>query len=113
MAVLYCFAIGLYSGVAYAGNTAFSKQTGKESAGYSQVVAAKSFQHTVQTENSLTVCTHSNPVSVKNTHNDFSAVNIAAAHVFVHSFSQYNFFAHKLLVRLQNTDLIFPFHYFW
>ena len=113
LALLYCFAIGLYSGVAYAGNTAFSKQAGNATEKYSNAVSAKLFQHTIQTENSITVCTHNNPVTVKNTYKEFSAANIATEHVGVHTFSQYNFFSQKLLARLQNTDLIFPFHYFW
>ncbi|MFM6925882.1 MAG: hypothetical protein ACKOU7_10315 [Ferruginibacter sp.] len=111
--LLYCFAIGLYSGVAYAGNTAFLKQDGSATEKYSNTVSAKSFQHTIQTETSVTVCSHSNPATVKNTYKEFSAVNKAAEQVYVHTFSQYSFYSRKLLVRLQNTDLIFPFHYFW
>lgn len=113
IALLYCFAIGLYSGVAYAGNTALLKQDGNAAEKYSNTVSAKLFQHTVQTENAVTVCSHSHPVTVKNTFKEFSAANKVAELVFVHTFSQYNFFSRKLLVRLENTDLIFPFHYFW
>ena len=113
LALLYCFAIGLYSGAAYAGNISFSKQSGNATEKYSNAVSAKLFQHTVQTENSATVCSHSNPVTVKNTYKEFSAANIADEHVYLHTLSQYHFFSHKLLARLQNTDLIFPFHYFW
>jgi hypothetical protein len=113
IALLYCFTIGLYSGVAYAGNTTFSKQAGNATEKYSNTVSAKLFQHTVQTENSITVCNHGNPVTVKNTYNKFSAVNKVTEQLSVHTFLQYNFYAHKLLARLLNTDLIFPFHYFW
>ena len=28
-------------------------------------------------------------------------------------FSQYNFYSKNILIRLQRTDIIFPFHYFW
>lgn len=112
-ALLYCLVIGLYSGVAFNDTAAFVKQTNTEKESYNHSVAAKSFQHTVQAENSLTVCNHHNPVTVKNTYKEFSAVNLAAEHALLHTFSQYNFFSNKLLVRLQNTDLIFPFHYFW
>lgn len=113
IALLYCLTIGLYSGIAFNGNAAFAKQssTAKESYGYS--VSAKSFQHTVQTENGVTVCNHSNPVTVKNTFKEFSAVNTVTEHILVHTFSQYSFYSNKLLARLQNTDIIFPFHYFW
>jgi hypothetical protein len=113
IALLYCLCIGLYSGIAFNGNAAFAKQgsTAKESYGYS--ISAKSFQHTVQTENSLTVCNHSNPVTVKNTFKELSAANTVTEQVLVHSFLQYSFYSNKLLARLQNTDIIFPFHYFW
>ena len=77
IALLYCFAIGLYSGAAYAGNTAFSKQAGNATEQYSNTVSAKSFQHTLQTESSITVCNHSNPVTVKNTYKEFSIANKA------------------------------------
>jgi hypothetical protein len=113
IALLYCFAIGIYSGVAYGGDIAFSKQYGNAKEKYGNSVSAKLFQHIVQTENAVTVCNHSNPVTVKNIYKEFSAANLAAEHVLGHSFSQYKFFSHKLLVSLQSTNLIFPFHYFW
>ena len=33
--------------------------------------------------------------------------------LFTAVFLQYSFYARHLLVRLQRTDVIFPFHYFW
>jgi hypothetical protein len=113
MTLLYCFATAFCSGMALRSNDIFSKNNAAEKESYSHSVSAKSFQHTVQTENSVTVCSHHNPVTVKNNYKEFSAVNIAAEHAFVRSFSQYNFYSQKLLTRLQKTDLIFPFHYFW
>ncbi|MBK7306802.1 MAG: hypothetical protein IPI88_06990 [Chitinophagaceae bacterium] len=113
IALLYCLSIGLYSGMAFKDNAAIAKQCNAADESYGYSISAKSFQHTVQTENSITVCNHSNPVTVKNTHKEFSALNTATEQVLVHSFSQYSFYAHKLLMRLQNTDLIFPFQYFW
>jgi hypothetical protein len=113
MTLLYCFATAFCSGMALRSDAIFSKTNRAEKESYSQSVSAKSFQHTVQTENSVTVCSHHSPVTVKNTYKEFSAANKAVEHVSVHTFSQYNFFSHKLLARLQNTDLIFPFHYFW
>ena len=113
IALFYSLAIGLYSGVAYAGNGSFSTQDGHAEKKYSNTVAAKLFQHTIQSENAVTVCGHSKPATIKNTCKEFSAINKAAEQVYVHTFLRYNFFSRKLLVRLQNTDLIFPFHYFW
>jgi len=98
--------------MAYNGTAAIAKQ-GDTKESYSHSVAAKSFQHTVQTENSLSVCSHNNPVTVKNTYKEFLAVNKVTEQLLVRSFLQYSFYSHKLLLRLQNTDLIFPFQYFW
>ncbi len=113
IALLYCLSIGLYSGIAFTGNAAFAKQGNAAAESYGHSVAAKSFQHTLQTENSITVCNHSNPVTVKNTYKEYFAANTLTEQTLVHTFSQYSFYSHKLLVRLQNTDLIFPFQYFW
>jgi hypothetical protein len=99
--------------VAYAGNATFSKQAGEATKSYSHTVSAKSFQHTVQTENSITVCNHNSPVTVKNTYNKFLAINKVTEQLCIHTFLQYSFYSHKLLARLQNTDLNYPFHYFW
>jgi hypothetical protein len=110
--LLYCLAIGLYSSVPLNANAAIAKQ-GNAKESYSHSITAKSFQHTVQTENSLTVCSHTNPVAEKNSYKEFSDANLASEHLLLHTFSQYNFFSNKLLVRLKNTDLIFPFQYFW
>ncbi|MBL7701983.1 MAG: hypothetical protein JNM14_07010 [Ferruginibacter sp.] len=110
--LLYCLFTGLYSGVAFNANAAIAKQgSSKESYNYS--IAAKTFQHTLQTENAVTVCSHHKPVTVKDTYKELSDANLATGHILLHTFSQYNFFSNKLLVRLQNTDLIFPFQYFW
>jgi hypothetical protein len=113
MTLLYCFTTAFCSGMALKGNTIFPKTNSSEKESYSHSILPESFQHTVQTENSVTVCSHNNPLTVKNTYKEFSAANIADEQLFVCSFLQYNFYSHKLLVRLQKTDLIFPFHYFW
>lgn len=113
IALLYCFAIGLYSGVAYAGNTSLARQVNAAKESYSNSISAKSFHHTVQTENSVSLVNNARPVSVNNTHNEFSAGIKVPEQLFVHTFTQYSFYSQKLLARLQNTDIIFPFHYFW
>ncbi|MBK8520324.1 MAG: hypothetical protein WAT20_11045 [Ferruginibacter sp.] len=113
MALLYCLAIGLYSGIAFNGNPAFAKQGNEAEKSYGHNVSAKYFLHTIQTRNSFTFGDYSSRVTVKNTYQKFSAANTITEQVLVHTFSQYRFYSHNLLVRLQNTDLIFPFQYFW
>ena len=47
---------------------------------------------------------HFNPVFV---------YSVVLERIYFHTFSQYNFYSEHTLVRLRQTDLIFPFHYFW
>ncbi|MEP7237167.1 MAG: hypothetical protein ABI685_04870 [Ferruginibacter sp.] len=113
IALLYCFATSLYSGIAFKGNAAFAKQSNAANERYTADVSAKSFQHTLQTENSVSLVNHPRPAAVNNFHNEFSASIKVTEQLFVHTFLQYSFYSQKLLARLQNTDIIFPFHYFW
>lgn len=113
IALLYCLCIGLYSGMAFNGIAAFAKKGNQAKESYGHNVSANSFQHTIQTENAITVCSLGNTVTAKNTYKELSAANTATEQVLVHAFSQYSFYSYNLLIRLQNTDLIFPFQYFW
>lgn len=51
--------------------------------------------------------------AVKHHFNPFFAYSVVLERVYFHTFSQYNFYSEHTLVRLRQTDLIFPFHFFW
>jgi hypothetical protein len=113
ISLLYCFVIGISSGITYHADAAVLKHSKGSHETYKAAVSSKSFQHTVQTENAVTVFNHAKPVSVKHTQDDYSAHNKITEQLYVTGFAQYSFYSHKLLMRVQHTDLIFPFHYFW
>jgi hypothetical protein len=113
ISLLYCFVIGIYSGITFNADAAVIKHSKASDENLTAAVSAKSFHHTVQTENAVTAFSHPKPVSSKNSHNEYSSCTKIAEQLFVTSFLQYNFYSHKLLMRVQQTDLIFPFHYFW
>jgi hypothetical protein len=51
--------------------------------------------------------------SLKISLSEFSGCLKTAEQLVVVAFSQNRFYSRHVLTRLQNTDLIFPFHYFW
>jgi len=113
ISLLYCFVIGIYSGITFNADAAVAKHSKGSHESYTAAVSAKSFHHTVQTENSVTAFNHARPVSLKNSFNEYSACIKITEQLFFTGFLQYSFYSHKLLMRVQQTDLIFPFHYFW
>ncbi|HEX2683303.1 MAG TPA: hypothetical protein VHL77_05205 [Ferruginibacter sp.] len=112
LSVLYCFVTSLYSGV---GNNAkaVTASSFNASDSYTAAVSAKCFKHTVQSENSFSIFNHARPVSLKNSHNDFPACIKTTGALVLTRFQQYHFYSQNLLTRVRQTDLIFPFHYFW
>ena len=113
ISLLYCFVIGMYSGVGSNANAAVAKHSNASGESYAASVSAGTFHHTVQSENSFTAVNHARPFSLKNVYDEYSACLKISEQLFCTSFVQYSFYSHKLLMRVQQTDLIFPFHYFW
>ena len=110
---LYCLVISLYSGIAMDHATAFSKSISSEQPAFNKAIAAGSFFHTAQSEISAATCNTARPAPVKNTYNEIIAGFKVTEQQFSHRFLQYSFYSKNLLLRLQKTTLIFPFHYFW
>jgi len=69
--------------------------------------------HTAQTETTLNNGSQVAPPTVKNTTGGKVTLLKTTQHVLLHAFHQYLFYATSLLLRLVQTDIIFPFHYFW
>jgi hypothetical protein len=53
------------------------------------------------------------PDLVQKNKKEISSALIASALSKVNCFSGYIFYASNLIVRIETTDLIFPFHFFW
>lgn len=112
ISALYSFVISLYSSNAFIDNCTFS-QTNSDTKQYSSLISSTLLCHTAQTESSITVHNNAPPSSLKNPFSEFSACLRTTEQLFFNVFSQYHFYSQNLLVRLQKTDIIFPFHYFW
>jgi len=98
------------------GNHAFVEsscaQTPSGSWENSAFVSSKLLCNTVPAERT-TVHYNAPPPSLKNSVSELSACLKTTEQLFFRVFSQYRFYSQQVLVRLQNTDLIFPFHSFW
>lgn len=110
--VLYGFVISLYNGSALTGNSSFL-QPDFQSEYYNSSTYSNLLYHTVQSESSTLIFRQTPTQSLKNFYNGFTASLKNIQQLFINTFSQYHFYSKNLLIRLQNTDIIFPFHSFW
>ena len=111
--LVYCFAISIYSTNAFNRGVTFSQLITSENQLHKSDVSSNSFCHTAQSESSVFTGNHIPFPSSKNTLSHFSACVNATQKLFLSAFSQYNFYAQNLLIRLKQTDFIYPFHHFW
>lgn len=111
--LLYCFAVSINSSNASNAGVSFSKNTNSQHEGYHPDVTPGLFCHTTQEANSFTGYHHVPSASFKNSSNTFSFCANAAARLFFSKFSQYIFYSNNVLIRLKQTDYIYPFHHFW
>ncbi|MBW7847818.1 MAG: hypothetical protein H3C41_07035 [Bacteroidales bacterium] len=112
LALLYSFAIGLYSHAPLVDNFAYL-QSNPDVEQYISLVSTNLFCHTTKTESQISFQAKLPPISPKKPVAEFLTCIKATEHLLLNEFSQYSFFSQNLLVRLQKTILIFPFHYFW
>lgn len=112
VAIVYCFAISIYCNTFNAG-ASFSQLTTSQNQLHTSEVSSNLFCHTTQSESSVITGSHISFLSLKNALNQFSACTHATEKLFFSAFSQYNFYAQNLLIRLKQTDFIYPFHNFW
>lgn len=113
ISVLYCFVISLYSGNASTYSSAFSKLTKSESKNCSALTVSDFLCHVPHAEVAAPAFTTAPPSSLKTPFNEFLDWAKLTEQVFFSSFSQYSFYSQNLLIRFRQTDIIFPFHYFW
>ncbi|MEO6904457.1 MAG: hypothetical protein ABI315_15060 [Bacteroidia bacterium] len=109
---LYGFVISLCSSNALMGSASLS-ESNSQTEYYNSLISSNLLYHISQTENSISVFRHSPPHSLKKPFNDFSSNLKTAERLYVHTFLQYQFYSKNVLVRLQSTDIIYPFHSFW
>lgn len=112
VALVYCFAISIYSNAFNAGSS-FSQLTTSQNQLHKSEASSNLFCHTTQSESSVFASSHISFPSLKNSLSAFAACTNTTEKLFFSAFSQYNFYAQNLLIRLKQTDFIYPFHNFW
>lgn len=111
--VLYCFIVSLYSTGISASGIKFQNDQSTKEGSYFPIGGNYLLYHTTKTENVVNGFKNLLTFSFKNHTNDFLAHRKAAESYLFNTYSEYIFFAKNLVVKLQQTDIIFPFHYFW
>ena len=111
--LVYFFAISIYSSNTFSPSVFFSPLKTSENQLHKSEVSPKLFCHTAPTENSVFAGSHIPVPSLKNSLSGFAACANATEKLFFSAISQYNFYVQNLLIRLKQTDFIYPFHHFW
>jgi len=105
--------ISLCSGYAFHNERFVANQGGFEVENYQGVEATNFLSHTAEAESLVTSAAHAPSSSVKNPFSGFSLIFKCAESLVGAAFFSNDFYFQKLIFRVQHTDLIFPFHYFW
>ncbi len=111
--VIYALVIGINSSNLIARQYVVSSYSSAENHEVSASVASDLLCHTAQTEGSITVANSTVSAPAKNTITTYSAVLQALDDVFFSKYSPFCSFSDQLVLRFSQTDIIFPFHYFW
>jgi hypothetical protein len=113
LSLLCCMVLCLGNGTLYANNNVVLKSANALTKSDHTTFSATEFCPTAHAENVVSIAHPVQPSSIKSTVKKCSAGAKAIAQLFFTTFSQYSFYAQNGIARLQRTDIIFPFHYFW
>ena len=108
---VYCFAIGVVTKTL----VRFDIQTTptNEQEECFSTFSISLFNHTSQSESSVTSFSNLPAPSFKNPFNEFGVICRTTQQLLETEFSQYTIIAINFLILYRKTDIIFPFHYFW
>ena len=110
--VLYSIIVSIYSPCLLYSNASFSTDNSAKDESYFSLFSANLIGPAVNTKNIVTL--NDIPFSIlKNYLNKFSACLKEAELFHEITFSKYILYAGTIIVRFQQTDIIYPFHYFW
>lgn len=114
MLVLYCFIVSFYStGILSSGYAYPNDHRSANEERYLPIAGVDLFTHTTKPENVVVSFNSLLSFSLKNSFNDFLASRQATDLFLLNASSKYIFYASNTVERFQQTDIIFPFHYFW
>jgi hypothetical protein len=105
--------MSLGSGYAFHAERVESTISSFQTACCHSVASTNLLSHTAEAESLVTSTVHGPVSHVKNPFNGFSFFSKGAEGFIFNIFSSHQYYLQKLIVRVQHTDLIFPFHYFW
>lgn len=113
LSLLCCIVLSLGNGTLYANNNVVLKSAKALTKADHATVSVTEFCPTANAENVVSIAHHIQPSSIKSTVKKCSAGAKTTAQLFFTTFAQYSFYSQNEIARLQRTDIIFPFHYFW
>ena len=113
LSILYCIITCLCIGNTFASNTTFSPPNNLITQSHQSTFSDTIFYHTAQAENVICISNNIPSASIKYSFKNNADGIKVAAQLFLHTFYQYSFYSKNEIARLQRTDIIYPFHYFW
>ena len=109
----YCLAIILYGNSVVTSDANFSNEQSKSDDKCLIFLSADLLCPTAQSENNIREFSKLPTTSPKNHFNSLIARAKAEESIILFTFSKYSFYSHNIVDRFQQTDIIFPFQYFW
>lgn len=109
--VLYCSVMSLYSNDSFVQKGDVS--TERNFSNQQSYFLASSGVHNQIAENENSSVTFYSNILIIKIKEKLSTVTKAIEHSFFCTYSQYNFYSNYILLRFLQTDIIFPFHYYW
>ncbi len=111
---LYGLVVNHYNSSSFSSNEVFLKSNADNTETYFSLVSSNLFCHTNQNESFTDGPNHFLPQhSLKNYLNNFSKIIYAKELILENKFVKYDFYSRNIILRLQHSDIIYPFHYFW
>ena len=112
--VLYCFIASFYStGILSSGYTYSNDHRTANEERYLPIAGVDLFTNTTKPENIVVSFNTFLSFSIKNQLNDFLAYRQVTDLFLLNASSKYIFYARNTVERFEQTDIIFPFHYYW
>ncbi len=110
---LYSSIMSLCSSSLFSQSIDNSKQINPTNQQYYFFSSSNAHNQIAEKESSVSFCSNIPITIIKNSFKNLSATAKAIEQFFFSTYSQYSFFSQYLLIRLLQTDIVFPFHYFW
>lgn len=113
LVALLCTGLSHDSIISHVHQTAVSHTDKSQHERYTAVTTNDLFCNIAHNESSVSASGSNASSGIRDFFSDFSTLIQIDRQLTANLFFQYTFYARHLITRLQNTDIIFPFHYFW